>query len=74
MSDACLYFPSVTKFKWNIYVSEQLDNAATIQTTTDGNKSHSLVHICVASMVNTQIQDAVNQMGLLSLTSRSAAE
>lgn len=36
------------------YVSEQLDNAATIHTTTDGNKSHSLVHSCVASMVNTQ--------------------
>lgn len=64
----------MTKLKWNIYVSEQLDHAATIQMTTDGNKCHSLVHMCVASVVNTQIQDAVNQMDSLSLTSRSAAE
>lgn len=69
-----LYFPPLAKLKWNIYVSEQLDNAATIHTTIDGNKCPSLVHICVASMVITKIQDAVNQMDSLSLTSRSAAE
>lgn len=64
----------MTKLKWNIYVSEQPDNAATIHTTMDDNKCHSLVHSCVADMVNTQIQDAVNQMGSLSLTSKCAAE
>lgn len=66
--------PPVTKLKWNIYVSKQLDNAATTQMTMGDNKSHSVVCICVASMVNRKTQDAVHQMGSLSLTSRSAAE